>query len=252
MSVIPLFWQGATRKHRFVELLKPRFEAWLLAWNANPGLSSGIETTDAGGSSLQAEAWYRFGAKIAGVVLKTNRDADVRLGCALLGLRQSDSQGMAAGIGQRAICDLVCALLSAKADGVRMEASSRPDPAAIESRHGVIALDCIVGKTTLRFHMDIDACRSLLPHDLPIGTPKLISRRQAVLSARTRLRAVLDLGELTVQEGINLRPGEILKSGLRLDGPVRLETEQGRPVLTGVLKAIDGNRAVQCTVLPEN
>lgn len=248
MSVVPLFWQGATRKRKLLELLQPRLDAWLLAWNANRELTASMEPVDAIGGAQATEAWHVFGTKAAGVVLRAGRDTDTRLGCALMGLRQSDSQGLATGIGRRAICDLVSTLLQIKADGIQMEALSRPDPIAIDPKHGVAAFDCLIGNTAFRFHFDVATCRSLLPHHAPNEASNLVPRRQAVIPINVQLRAILDLGELTLQEGISLRPGEILKTGLRLDSSVRLETEQGQPVSTGVLKAIDGNRAVQCTV----
>lgn len=244
MAVLPLRWQSRSRLERVRAEVEGRCESWLGEWSAGARDRS-VQVADAadeGACAPASEQWQELRAGDACLRLRLPANAFAEWGRRLLDTREHEAAGLAEGIGRRAFAALAQGLLGVQ--GEMPVAIERPASAELASRHGVAALQALVAGVRIGLYFDARACDRLAPLPAPAAVA-LIPRSAAIGAGEIALVATLDLGYSPLEQALSLRPGEIIKTGLRLDAPVRLRTPSGEPVLDATLIQRDGARALR-------
>jgi hypothetical protein len=168
------------------------------------------------------------------------------LGAQLLGLDASGSAGLAEAIGRRAFADLARMVATTEATPPRVEVLDARPIAGLAARNGTLQLAWSLGTARADLFADAALCEALLP-SVRQPTPALASRNEAIASESITLDAVLDLGTAGLHDVLALRPGEVVKTRLRLDAPLHARLPDGRAAFSGALLAEQGQRALRCT-----
>jgi hypothetical protein len=242
MAVVPFRWQGQTRVEQIRALLAARSAEWLRTWSAPSGaLECTLVQSDSDGLF---ERWVEILGSAGKIVVGLPTNVFEMIGTYLVGVVAPDSDGLAAGIGQRAFADLMQSI-SGASDPLLVKID-RPDPAGVTPRCGVAAFEWRLGSVCIGIFLDAVVCDALAPKQ-PIATERLTKRADAILHEQVTLKAVLDLGVSSLERTIDLRPGEVIKTETRLDALVRLQADTGDVAITGVLAAEAGQRALRCS-----
>lgn len=247
MATLPLRWQGRSRLARLRAEVEGRCARWLDEWSA-AARDCAVEALEESAPADPRGAgghWQELRAGAATARFSLPGPAFELWGQRLLGA-DGEADGLAEALGRRAFAALAQALLSApQAAPARIE---RPHPRELEPRHGVAALALQLAGVRLRLYLDPAACDLLAP--LPAPAPATLSPRAGALAQATvELTATLDLGRGALGQALNLRPGEILKTGLRLDAPLQLRAAGDVPVLSATLTQHEGARALRVVQL---
>lgn len=245
MAVLPLRWQSRSRLQRVRAEVEGRCESWLGEWSVGAHDRS-VQVGDPADQEMRPPAtggqWreLRAGDACLRLLLPANAFAD--WGRRLLDTSEHEAVGLAEAIGRRAFAALAQTLLGVP--GGTPVAIERPAPAELASRHGVAALQVTVAGVRVCVYFDAGACDRLAPLPPPPAVA-LVPRSAAIGAGEVALVATLDLGHSPLEQALSLRPGEIIKTGLRLDAPVRLRTPSGEPLLDATLTQRDGARALR-------
>jgi hypothetical protein len=192
------------------------------------------------------ERWFDASVGAGHLYARMTGSSVTTLGGQLLGLDASGAAGLAEGIGRRAITDLLRGLATVATATPRVDALDGRPETALSSRHGVLSLTWSFGTVRAELHVDAVLCDALLPRATGDAKP-LASRRDAVQSESLALEAVLDLGTTGLHDVLALRPGEVIKTTVRLDTSLQVRLPDGRRVFSGALLADQGQRALRCT-----
>lgn len=246
-NVLPLRWQGAARIDRMRSLVAERANDWIAQWAA-PGAQLAIEVQSLGGQrpeiSTQDIRWYALRAASGALTLRVVGAAFEHLGCKLVGIVASDDAGMAAGIGERALTDLVRAFFAADAPSSLTAVQGMPAPEEIGLRYGAMGMQVAIGAIRVELHFDAPLCAALLPIDATAGAP-LTTLREAVRPVDATFDAVLELGQTALSDSVSLRPGDVLKTSIPVGGGIRIKAGDGSDILSGTLVVEDGHRAIK-------
>lgn len=246
-KVVPIRWQGATRTRDLRALVLKQSLAWLQSWAAAPGEVPCSMVCLAADPSLSIDSgcmWLSMSGSQGTLWWRTSPASIERVGCALVRVQESDGQGLAAGIGRRALRDLSMHLAGADRTTGFVDALL-PDAGTLDARHGVVGFCWVLDDVRMDLYLDSSLCSALAP---PTMVPaQLTSRSDAIGPAQLTLRAVLDLGMASLDETLVLRPGEVIKTGVPLSEPVRVQTESGETVFSGALVANESHRALRFT-----
>ncbi|MFZ5636614.1 MAG: hypothetical protein ACOY82_08495 [Pseudomonadota bacterium] len=247
MSVMPLRWQSVSRMERVRELALERTERWIAQWCA-PGQCPTVEVdlTTAQRPEIAAAdvRWYALRDGDATLCLRTVGATFDHLGCRLAGPATADASGLAAGIGQRAIAELARAFFAPGAPATLSPVPGVPAAAEIGVRFGAIGVQIAIGTIRFELHFDAGLCARLSPAQAP-AAEKLVARRDAVKTVEGTFEAVLDLGSAPLADSLAFRPGDIVKTSIPIGAPLRLVAGDGGEILSGVLVAEDGRRALR-------
>lgn len=247
MATLPLRWQGRSRLQRLRAEVEGRCARWLDEWSAAARDCAVDALEDAGAADPRGAAghWQELRVGAAGLRFSLPATAFERWGQRLLGA-EGEAGGLAEALGRRAFIALAQTLLSApQAAPARIE---RPHPRELDPRHGVAPMALHLAGVRLHLYLDPGACDLLAPMPAP-ASAALSARAQALAGAQVELSATLDLGRSALGQTLNLRPGEILKTGLRLDAPLQLHAANGAPVLSATLTQHEGARALRVVQL---
>ena len=252
MSVVPFRWQGVTRVEQLRALVLTQSCAWLSNWAATSepvgctvdGLSAQRHVDTKGG-----DRWFSITGALGTMWLRTSHNTAEQLGRCLAGTRVADGQGLATGIGQRALADLAMQLSGGGSTG-DLHDVSRPSNVELDARHGVAGFTWALEDARFELYFDAGMFDALVP--IAMLPADLMPRIEAIRPAQVTLRAVLDLGLASLEDTMVLRPGEVIKTNIALNQPVSVQTEFGESVFIGTLVAHDGYRALRCTRTPHN
>lgn len=247
-KVVPIRWQGATRTRDLRSLVLKQSLAWLQSWAAAPGeVPCSMECLAADPPSVTGPdcMWISMSGRQGTLWWRTSPASLERIGCMLVRVQKSDGQGLASGIGRRALRDLSMHLAGADRTTDFVVSALPPDADALDTRHGVVGFCWVLDEVGMDLYIDSSLCSALVP---PTTIPaQLTSRSDAIGPAQLTLRAVLDLGMASLDETLVLRPGEVIKTGVPLSQPVRVQTESGETVFSGALVANESHRALRFT-----
>jgi hypothetical protein len=250
MVVLPLRWQGRRRSEELRLLLADRCGEWHQAWAVSNAPSCDLELPGQEASALAraGESWLEARTAHGTLYLRIANGAQQALGAQLLRLDASGSAGLAESIGRRAFADLARVLASTESTPPRVEALDAR-PAGLAARNGTLQLAWVLGTARADLFAEASLCEALLP---PVRqpAPALTSRHDAIQSESITLDAVLDLGTAGLQDVLALRPGEVIKTRLRLDAPLHARLPDGRAAFSGALLAEQDQRALRCTDIP--
>lgn len=250
MGVLPFRWQGATRIERLREQVLAQSRAWLRSWSAtpeSPACSVAALPTEQRTDAKASDRWFSMAVGAGTLWLRSPPKATELLGRSLVGTRVGEEQGMADGIGRRALTDLATQLVGGgTADDFVI--SLRPSASALDPRHGIVGFTWALEDARFELYFDAGLCDALVP--AITHRADLTSRAEAVRPAQVTLHAVLDLGLASLEDTLVLRPGEVIKTGIALNQPVSMQTESGKTLFVGALVVQDGHRALRCTRTP--
>lgn len=246
-KVVPIRWQGATRTKDLRALVLKQSLAWLQNWAAAPEeVPCAVECHPSHPPSDTGPGctWFSMSGRQGTLWWRTSPASLDRLGRTLVHAQESDGQGLAAGIGRRALRDL--SMHWAGADKtVDLVNALRPDAGMLDPRHGVVGFCWVLDDVRMDLYLDSSLCAALVPSTTVPA--ELASRSDAIGPAQLTLHAVLDLGMASLDDTLVLRPGEVIKTGVPLNQPVRVQTESGATVFSGALVANECHRALRFT-----
>lgn len=245
MAVLPIRWQGRQRSEQLRQMLEARCEVWRSAWATASAPTGRIALLEHDALSLAdaGEVWLDARNGDGHLYARIARPAIAKLGAELLGLEPSGAEELALGIGYRATTDLVRLLADDKGVSSKV-VDERPD-VPLASLHGVLKLAWTFGAARVEIYLDAVMCDLLLPKQAaPISA--LTSRREAIQPEMVVLEARLDLGPTGLHEVLSLRPGDLVKTRVRIDAPLHVRLPGGRQVFSGTLLADQAQRAVRC------
>ncbi|MDQ3286719.1 MAG: FliM/FliN family flagellar motor C-terminal domain-containing protein [Pseudomonadota bacterium] len=240
-TVVPIRWQGATRVKDLRAIVAAQTLAWLQNWAATPtSLASIVECLlpDCHSSGEGVDVWLSASGAHGTLWWRMAPGGLEEIGRCLVGTGVTEELGIAAGIGLRALKDLSAQWACADGAG-ELRVVSPPEAAALDPRHGAAGFSWALGETSVELHFDPGLCDSMLPSALEPAV--LTSRAEAIGPAQLTLEAVLDLGMASLQDTLVLRPGEVIRTAVPLNQPVRVQTGSGNSVFFGELVA-DGDR----------
>ncbi|QDH70139.1 hypothetical protein [Marilutibacter alkalisoli] len=243
MNVVALRWQGASRIERLRSLVEERARQWWGEWALDQSRVPAVTVSGDRPLVRDGGEWYGIDGSSGRLFLQLPSHAFERLGCLLLGLPEPDSAGIAFGVGRRAISAAVRVLAGAQDEPRHLDHA--PAPFFYAARHGAVSMTWKMDTIDLGVHLDDAMCRSLVPVTGHVA-PALASRRTAILHEEVSLPVMLDLGRAGLAETLSLRPGEIVKSDVRLGAMVRVVADNGTVVLAGQLAADGDHRAIRC------
>lgn len=251
MVVLPLRWQGRRRSEQLCALLADRCGEWRQAWAVAGAPSCELElpVQEASALARAGETWLEARTTHGTLYLRIAHGAQQALGARLLGLDASGSAGLAESIGQRAFADLAKVLATTDASPIRVEVLDARPVAGLATRNGTLQLAWTLGTSRADLFTEASLCEALLPSIREPATA-LVARPEAIRSESVKLDAVLDLGMAGLQDVLALRPGEVIKTRLRLDAPVQARLPDGRAAFSGALLAEQDQRALRCIDIP--
>jgi hypothetical protein len=236
--LLPVRWHGASRLARLRSLLSARGGEWLREWSSDKSaLDFSLEPLDSG---VGAGQWFATRASGGAVHACMASAAFDQLGRRLLGSNESDTLGLAAGVGRRAWSDLMRAWFAAASEADALSDAAAPSERALAVRHGVVGLLVQVAGVRIALYLD-----ALVPVDKPAAALALSKRSDAMTQAEVGLEVVLDLGMAEIGQAFDLRPGEIIRTAVKLDTALTLRSTTGAVLARGQLIAQDGQRAIR-------
>ncbi|TNJ33228.1 FliM/FliN family flagellar motor switch protein [Arenimonas terrae] len=238
-----LRWIGATRGKRLLAVMNAIGSEWKAQWST-ADVQVGFER-----ASVSAPApgacemdWHEISGARGTVRLYCSGDTSGRLGALLAGTGIDDGLGIAYGIGRRSLAALAGALCGA--DSAKIDPPIGSSDAPRLARDGSFAVWLRIEDLVLGLVLDGGVCDALVPPEPP-GQEALQPRLAAVAQESACFEVVLDLGRASVQQMLSLRAGEMIRTMVRIDAPLRAVTPQGREALRGPLTSMDGRRAIQ-------
>lgn len=246
-KVVPIRWQGATRTKDLRALVLKQSLAWLQSWAAAPEeVRCTVESLPQDAPSVSAAGcgWFSMSGRQGNLWWRASPESLDQLGRTLVRAMDSDGQGLAAGIGRRALKDL--SMQWAGADKtVDLLGVLLPEADTLDPRRGVAGFFWMLDDVRMDLYLDSSLCAALLPSTTT--ATELTSRSEAIGPAQLTLHAVLDLGMASLDDTLVLRPGEVIRTGVPLNQPVRVQTESGETVFSGALVANESHRALRFT-----
>lgn len=232
MESVAFGWVGPSRARAVRAAARARLDAWRRGWLGEDTALELCATDSDGGAGT---AWRRLSSG-EGVAYVRAEVTDARaLGQRLVGTVATRDAQLAERLGSRCLSDLLEAL--AGAPGVEQEGIS---PRLGRSRGVGVALEC--ADVCLELHLDSALCDALVPRT---RAPRTLARRSdAIGTLSADLNVVLDLGALKLGDVASLKPGDLLKSSVRVGSLVAVTRPDGSVVRTGQLAAANGHRAV--------
>lgn len=241
--LLPVRWHGASRLARLRSLLSARGGEWLREWSSDKAaLEFSLEPLDSG---VGAGQWFATRASGGSVHACMASAAFDQLGRRLLGSNESDTLGLAEGVGRRAWSDLMRACFATASDADALSDAAAPSERALAARHGVVGLLVQVAGVRIAMYLDAGVCDALVPVDKPAAALALSKRSDAMTQAQVGLEVVLDLGMAEIGQAFDLRPGEIIRTAVKLDTALTLRSATGTALARGQLIAQDGQRAIR-------
>jgi hypothetical protein len=231
MATRRLRWQGTTRTEQCRQALLGRVRAWLVEWSAGALPAFDLRTVDA--AALAAAAWHAAARSGAQVWIGVGGDGIAALGATLAGLPAPDRRQLGAGLGRRAVDDLLARLLPPGAT---------PDPVAIApdaddaaARFGSLVFAGSGALAGVVICADAGACDAWVA-PTPVATGSALTARAAAATGEAvPLEVVLGLGDVALADASGLRVGEVLLAGSLRDLAVTLRTPSGPALMTGAL-----------------
>lgn len=243
MTVLPFRWQGNARLQQLRALLAARAGECLRGW---AGAQAQVEIDPAGWAETAAcDSWHALRTPSGTLAVGVRHGTWEQWGSQLAGVAAADGLGMAAGIGRRAVADMLRAAIRAPADCEFVDTDA-PDPRAMEDRFGAADFECRAPGLHARLILDAGLCEALAPRQ-PLVAGPLASRSEAILPVDIALEAFLDLGHASLEQTMGLRPGDVIKTGIALDSAIRLKSASGAVVVSGALVSSEGRRALRCS-----
>ncbi|HEY2346789.1 MAG TPA: hypothetical protein VGH80_13085 [Xanthomonadaceae bacterium] len=243
MSVVPLRWQGKTRLEQVRSLLKQRAEDWLHAWAVDPArIGSEMSSQPGEEGSLR---WIEARGSAGTMAMSMPPDTLEKLGCRLAGAAAPDADGLASGIGERGLRDFLQMLVGGGAKDLSTASVIAPT-FPLEARQGTASFAWMLADLRLGLFLDSRLCDALAPRQ-QAATERLVGRADAVLPEQVVLHAVLDLGSARLEQTVDLKPGDVIRTDVALDALVRLQAGSGDGVVaTGRIAVAEGQRAFRC------
>lgn len=244
--VLPVRWHGASRLARLRSLLSARGGQWLRDWASDRAdLDFSVDALDSG---VGVGQWFETRANAGTVRACMASTAFDQLGRRLLGAAESDNLGLAAGVGRRAWCDLMRAWFAVASDADALSDALAPSERALAARHGVVGVLLQIAGIRIALYLDAGLCDALVPVDPPAAIA-LSKRGDAMHQAEVSLEVQLDLGSAEIGQAFDLRPGEIIRTGVKLDTALTLRSATGATLAHGQLIAQDGRRAMRISTI---
>lgn len=236
-QVTPLRWTGPTRRAALQREVERRLQGWASGWlrgDERPVLSAA--------DPLPARlSWSVATAPSGELAVGLVHDGLEALGAALLGCTAAGAAGLAQGIGARALRDLARALLGE--DDVQPAGGER-SPRELAPRAGGLLLRLQLPGVSLWLHADAALCAHWAPRPAPAARA-LVRRRDAIGPLAARLVVSLPLGPLALADVSGLRPGDVLRTQVRVGGLVRMTSDDGTVARVGHLAASGEHRAIR-------
>ena len=243
MQVRAIQWQGVKRTDALRKLLDAKLKAWLSTWSVDGQLSPDVHTGSHGlGHAGIAWRVYTKGDQVFWISARS--DLDKRVGTLLAGVRSGDSAGIAANVGARALRDLVAGLTET-GDWAAEALLAGPDAKDIDARFGAARFVIELGPEQFTVILNSVLANMLLPREQMHKTPAIVARKTAVGKTTVSLKVLMEMGEIPIRTGLELKAGEVFKSGRELDQPIRLQAIDGRAIREGRLAIHEGQRALQ-------
>ena len=244
-KVVPIRWQGASRMKSLSDLVRKQSLTWLQDWAAAPGEAKCVVECfplDRQTVARTGCGWLSMAGAQGMLWWRTSPGTLEQIGRCLVGARETDGLGLAAGIGRRALRDLSMHWTGAGRT-IDLDSELRPDADTLDARHGVAGFSWALGGVRAELYFDSALCAALAPSTT--APAELTSRSEAIGPARLTLHAVLDLGIASLEDTLVLRPGEVIRTRIALNQPVRVQTESGDTVFAGALVASEKHRALR-------
>ncbi|HEY2346300.1 MAG TPA: hypothetical protein VGH80_10515 [Xanthomonadaceae bacterium] len=242
MSVVPLRWQGKTRLEQVRSLLKQRADDWLRAWAAGPApIGSEMSAQQGEESPLH---WIEARGSTGTMAISMPYNTLETLGCLLARVAAPDAKGLASGIGERGLKDFLLMLVGGGGAKDLPPSSVIAPSFPLDARNGTMSFAWILADLRLGLFLDARLCDALTPRQQVLGE-RLVRRTDAVLPEQVFLHAVLDLGGARLEQTVDLKPGDVIRTDVALDAMVRLQTSDG-DVATGRIAVAEGQRAFRC------
>lgn len=234
-------WLGETRRRVLATKLDQVLAAWWQAWGIG---ESPIRAVEGDGTISDGDGWWLAAGR--GHVAVRAEGAAASLAGVLTGIDDQRGQSLADHLTAAALKDLLDRIAQAFGVGGRIEAETRQElPGALrEARLGAGHFNYHVGAVHLAICMDRDATARIAP-ERPTSTRALTPRTETLHPVSIRLRAMLDLGTITLGELRDLRAGDVIATDTPLTQAFDLQIdESGKHVSQGRLGSQDGRRAL--------
>lgn len=243
MAVVPFRWLGRQRSEALIELLNQRLGAWFADW-APASHATGLDAVPGMGGAGQEPVgrWYCFDLASGRLALHLKDGAQARLGAWLAGAAVSGDEGLATGVGTRALLDLA-RVLTGQTHGEIVGGPALSNE-AIEPRRGGLVVAGKLGETRVLMYLDAPACDALVPPHRASTVP-LVPIAEALGNTEARLSVVLDLGKAALTDVSELKPGMILRTRVPVSSALQLVAPDGKVICAGPLSALDGRRAIR-------
>lgn len=235
-------WQGTTRARQARDLLQERLEQWQEGWFDKQCPELAVDLLLA--SSLAPSDMVCWSIGIGGEGLlkfEAPSNIEAQLANEALGIRLSETAPFSKAVGKRCFADL-CRTLAGSVD---LEAPRRCEPSRDferDPRYGGLKFAVSGFPGSLLIFADREWCDYHLPRTR-LQSQAVVDRRIAIGPTRMRVKAAIELGEISLFESIGWKVGELLVTDVDRSSPVHLSAS-GDVVKSGRLEPDRGPRAV--------
>jgi hypothetical protein len=246
MAILPFRWQTKHRAEQVRVLLASRAEQWCSEWSGHRSLEVVVSVASPEQKeSVRLGQWYALRTKEGVLHVNARSFAFGWLGCLLTNSRDENDSGIAQGVGRRALMDLIMVLSSGASDDQIVRLDLAPGRDVIGLNRGVVHLRCLMAGAQMDVYVDAALCNFLVPA-LPESKQALTPLQEAILPGEIDLDIVLDLGSASIEDTLTLKPGEVVKTSIRVDSIVHATFGDSHPVFSAKLVADGGHRALRC------
>lgn len=247
MAAVRLRWIGETRRQALRAMVVARCATWLSLWSM-PGEPLIAEVEAIVEDRTEARPfdprWYALRGRDGTAYLHASSTVFETIGGRLAQTNIADGCGIALGIGRRALADLVEMLRGFSSGNDLVALAGMPATAEIGQRHGAAGFVLRIDGVGFELYFDALLCDAMAPTERP-SARALETRRSAILPVDATFAVTLDLGAASIAESLALRPGEVIRTSIPVDAPIRVCGASGETLLSGTLVAENGQRAVR-------
>lgn len=240
MATRRLRWQGTSRTAACREALLERTRRWLADWGR---AEAAIDLVVASPAAVAAPTWRSLGRDGSRAWVGLPADGVEELGATLVGLPANDGNALAAGLGARALDDLLQHWLPSSS--VMPTTTAAPTNDECESRYGGLVFTGTGVLAGLVVVLGRAVCDALVPLSPRAARPPLAQPRSVLGETQVAFYVELSFGDVALAEASALRVGEVLLAGALGDIDVSLRARDGAALISGALARAGDCRGIR-------
>lgn len=248
MSVVELRFIGRTAREAVISRVKSILMRWSADWSAD-NAEFEISEVVCHSVDMQKQHWVRMSAKSGMLSLGFVDGMYKQLGTLLARTDSSDSSGLSAKIGNRAISVLCAEILGVETEAVISNTLAVLDPSRIDTRYGNITLSISAGTVNFYIIIHSQLVDSYCPRKQP-GSSRLHNTLPAAAEVDVPMRVMINFGDIPISTMVDLKIGSILVSNVSIDSNFILEPVNGDKKLAHV--SLHRNSSLRSIKLVEN